>query len=86
MATSSMSSDRLERVGQDLGAVRVGAEGHDHEPEIHPDPQLRRVVHREPALDPDVIAELHEADAVGLERLQCLAAGIGLLRAGTPGS
>ena len=39
----------------------------------------------EAALDPHLVAELHEPDAEGREGLERLAAGVGLLRAGTPG-
>ena len=41
--------------------------------------QLGRVALGEAALDPDLVAELHEADAVGREGLGGLAAGVGLL-------
>ena len=71
---------RREREGHDLGAVRVGAERHDHELDLHADPQLRHVGLGEPTLHPDLVAELHEPHAVGPEGLLRLAARVGLLR------
>src|SRR6476661_3863402 len=82
MATSSMSIPlgRPEGVGHDLGAVLVGPEGDDDELEVHADAQLGGVGDGEPTLDAHVVAELDDADAVGLERLGRLAARVGLLR------
>src|SRR5690349_8227536 len=58
IATSSMSAllpgpsaGGGEGVGHDLGSVLVDPEGHDHQLHLHADPQGRRVVHRQAALD-----------------------------------
>src|SRR4051812_11484787 len=74
MATSCISissalSDGLEGVDEDLGAVGLDAEGHDRELHVHPELQLRRVALGQASFDPDLVAELHQAHAVRLERL-----------------
>src|SRR5918994_1307011 len=84
IATSSMSrspldSHGLERVGDDLRAVVVGPERHDHELDLHAELEHGRVALGQAGLDPDLVAELHEPDAVGPEGLGRLAAGVGLL-------
>ena len=55
--------DRAEGVGQDLGAVLVGREGHHGQLHRHADAQLLVDVAREPRLDP-ALGQLDEADAV----------------------
>src|SRR5688572_9076568 len=80
MATSSIcsSSDRLEGEGHH-GAVVVLPERDDHEPDHHAEVQFLGVGLGQAGLDPDLVTELDEADAVGPKGLLGLAAGVGLL-------
>jgi hypothetical protein len=60
--------------------VVVDAERHQRQLHVHAEPELRGVTLRQPALDAHLVAELHEADAVGLERLVGFSARERLLR------
>ncbi len=73
-------SDRLERPGDDLGAVLVGVERDEPELELHARPELVRIVLGEAGLDAHHVAQLDESECEGRERLCGFAAGVGLLR------
>src|SRR6266508_6209803 len=78
IATSCISrsprSDGLEGVGDDLGAVLVDPEGHDDQLDLHAEGELGRVALGEAGLDPHLVAQLDQTDAVGPEGLERLAA------------
>ena len=68
-SSSSSAAAPAERERDDLVAVVVGGERHHGQLDLHAELELLRVVLGQPALDPDDVVELDQADAEGHEVL-----------------
>src|ERR1700757_412740 len=75
LVISGSFSDRLERERDDLVAVGIGGKRQHGELDLLTELQFGRVVFGQPALDPDDVAELHQAHA---ERHEILAGRTGV--------